>query len=66
MDNNLSVEQMVRNLLSKAIEDDVVRKADRRIFEQNDPQEMTAGDLCGVANLLQRYLGEWHKRKEGF
>jgi hypothetical protein len=52
----LSVEQMVRNLLTQAISDGVVRKADWRRFAQNDPQAMTAGDLCGVSNLLATYL----------
>lgn len=65
MTEKLSVEQMVRNLLTQAIKDGIVRKADPRRFSQNDPQEMTAGDLCGVGNLLLKYLSDRKHEAKG-
>lgn len=55
-----SVEQMVRNLLTLAILEGVVREGDPDECGQTDPQAMSAGDLCGLANLLEEYL---HDRK---
>lgn len=49
----LTVEQMCRDLLAQAIAD--------RLFDFDyipDPQSLTAGELCGMANLLAKFLME--------
>lgn len=44
----MTVEQMCRDLLERAIKDGLVTGL--------DPQCLSAGDLVGVANLLNEYL----------
>lgn len=52
MPEKLSVEQMARNLLSRAVEDRLLRTG-----KMGHPLDFTAGDIVGVANLLHEYLG---------
>jgi hypothetical protein len=51
----MSVEQMCRDLLAKAIADELVSPAQSYNLDA-DPQKLTSGDLCGVANLLADML----------
>lgn len=51
----MSVEQMVRDLLEKAIEDGLVAKSWRK-WTDPDPQCRTSGELTGTANLLAQFL----------
>ncbi len=46
----MSIEQMVRDLLSMAIRDELIDAG------QTDPQSFNGGDLCGCANLMQSFL----------
>ena len=50
----MSVEQMCRDLLTKAIADELVSPA--QSYPMDDPQRLTSGDLSGVANLLADML----------
>jgi hypothetical protein len=51
-----SVEQLCRDLLEAAIKDGVVRvNADD--LGHSDPQRLSAGDMTGMANLLNEILG---------
>ncbi len=52
----LSIEQMVRNLLEAALKDGLVAASEN--YEDPDPQIRTAGELCGVANLLNQYFAD--------
>jgi hypothetical protein len=56
MTQPLSVEQMVRDLLSQAIRDGIVAPA--HSWTDADPQCRTAGELIGVANLLTSMLAD--------
>jgi hypothetical protein len=51
----MSVEQMVRNLLERAVEDGLVDSADTQ-WDDPDPQSRTSQELTGIANMLARYL----------
>lgn len=53
----MSVEQMVRELLARAIEDGLVNPATEQ-WDDPDPQARSAGELVGVANLLGDYLAK--------
>jgi hypothetical protein len=50
----MTIEQMVRDLLAKAIQDELV--APNKIWKNPDPQARSSGELVGVANLLRRFL----------
>lgn len=50
----LSLEQMTRDLLAKAIADDLVAPSEN--YGDPDPQLRTSGELAGVANLLGAML----------
>ncbi len=52
-----SAEQMVRDLLSRAIRERVVRPAGRD-YDDPDPQCRSSGELVGTANLLFLFLRE--------
>ncbi len=54
----MSIEQMVRDLLEQAIKDGLVYAPRRSSFGSGDPnpQARTAGDLCGVANMLNEFI----------
>ena len=52
-----TVEQMCRDLLSMAISDGLVRlKADD--IGEADPQNLTTGELCGMANKLSEFIAD--------
>lgn len=59
----LSIEQMCRDLLTQAIRDGLVELAYHSDDAHLDPQARTAGELCGMANLLQKFLAS-EKRGE--
>lgn len=48
-----SIEQTCRDILTLAIADGIVTFNTDNFEGTDDPQSMTSGDLCGVANLLQ-------------
>lgn len=48
----LSIEQMCREILTQALNDNLVSVQEGRLH----PQERTAGDLAGTANLLQKLI----------
>lgn len=50
----MSVEQRVRDLLTLAIREGLVGESDN--YDDPDPQVRTAGELCGVSNLLAEIL----------
>lgn len=54
----VSIEQMVRNLLERAIHDRIVSMPRKGTFNDNDhhPQARTSGELVGVGNMLRDYL----------
>lgn len=54
MGEKLSVEQMCRELLDQAVNDKLVTLGMGNEF----PQNYTAGELCGMANLLSTYFDE--------
>lgn len=58
----MSVEQMVREILEKAIEDGLVAPAADE-WDDPDPQCRSSGELVGVANLLNQFLRDRDKRK---
>jgi hypothetical protein len=51
----LSIEQMARNLLERAVEDGLVDPAESQ-WADPDPQARTPDELAGVAGILARYL----------
>jgi hypothetical protein len=53
----MSVEQMVRDLLEKAIKEGLVAPAVGR-WSDPSPQARSSGELAGTANLLQSLLDE--------
>ncbi len=65
----LSVEEMLRLLLTKAISEGLVYAPRKSAYGNGDPSPMarTAGDMTGTANLLSDFLSvnaqEWVKRK---
>lgn len=48
-----AVERLVRNVLARAIEDDVVNPSDR---DDPDPESLTAEDLTGAVNVVMEWL----------
>ena len=67
----MSIEQIVRDLLDKAIEDGLVKITSG--WDDPDPQSRSSGELVGVANQLQERILEIcltgysreHRRQEG-
>lgn len=61
-----SVEEICRELLVQAIKDGLVREHDPSEFGNGDPDPMTrtAGDMCGMANLLVEALDEAARIRE--
>jgi hypothetical protein len=59
----LSVEEMVRNLLDAAIREGIVKFRRGNFYTTTCPQELTAGDLAGMANLLAAYLRQAREGK---
>lgn len=59
----MTIEQMVRDLLTQAIKDGLVARAD---WTDPDPQYRSSGELVGVANMLTAYLAnqQAHGRAE--
>lgn len=55
----MNIEQICRDLLEQAIKDGLVAKAYKK-WDDPDPQCRTAGELGGVANLLQAAIREAH------
>lgn len=54
----LSIEQICRDVLEKAIADSIVKFNRKNFVSTNHAQELTSGDLIGVANLLQERIRE--------
>jgi len=52
-----SLEQICREILSQAIADELVAKC-TTLYKDPDPYVRTAGELAGLANLLQKLLRE--------
>lgn len=55
----MTIEDMCRGLLEEAIESGLVVMSDPMIeTDRLDPEQLSAGDLVGMANLLSEYLSE--------
>jgi hypothetical protein len=52
----MSIQQIVRDILERAIEDGLVDAAPEELREEPDPQHFTAGDLAGCTGLLAGWL----------
>ena len=49
-----SIEQVIRDILEKAINDGLVSSTQQ--FDDPSPQSRTSGDLVGCANILAEFL----------
>lgn len=63
LEDRLSVEGMCRVLLARAVDDGIVALAPEN-WDRPDPEERSAGELVGVANLLAEFLN-WGVHREG-
>jgi hypothetical protein len=52
----MTVQQMVRDLLERAIEDGLVEPASEEQRDEPDPQSFTAEDLAGCTGVLAAFL----------
>jgi hypothetical protein len=52
----MSVEQMCRELLAKALADELVQPPSTSVYMDGDPMKRTGADLSGMANLLADML----------
>lgn len=52
----LSVEEICRSVLCKAIEEGLVTFNATEFISTEDPAQLTCGDLCGLANHLSELL----------
>lgn len=59
----LTVEQMCRDLLTQAIRGGLVEMAYHSDDAHLDPQARPSGEMCGMANLLAKFLAS-EKRGE--
>jgi hypothetical protein len=57
----LSVEQMVRNIIEKCVEEGIVTFNSHNYGSTPTIQHMTSGDIVGPANLLNDYFSDYHK-----
>jgi hypothetical protein len=56
LEDGISIEQMCREVLQKAVDEGIVTFNRENFGSTESPMEMTAGDLCGVANLLSTLI----------
>jgi hypothetical protein len=56
MAETLTVEEICRRVLQKAVDEEIVIFAANNFNNTTRPMEMTSGDLVGVANLLAEML----------
>lgn len=52
----MTIEQMCRDLLDKAVADGLVTFNAANFVCTAEPQQLTGCDLCGMANLLQGFF----------
>ena len=52
----MTIQQIVRDVLERAIEDGLVSPASPEMRDEPDPQQFTAEDLAGCVGLLAAYL----------
>lgn len=55
MTQQISLEQIVRDILEAALTEGIVKPSD---IYSVDPQRLTAGDIAGVANVLRDRLSQ--------
>ena len=52
----MTIQQIVRDVLERAIKDGLVDSAPPELREEPDPQQYTAEELAGCVGLLSAYL----------